>query len=670
MFIIGINGGSGCGKSIVSSYLSQKGLFNIDCDVVARKVVSKGNPCLKELSDHFGKDILNDDETLNRKALANKAFAAKENTELLNSITHKYILSDIRTNISNLRKTDCIGVIIDGAALIESGLYKDCDYNIAVTAPTERRLDFICKRDNITLEEAKLRLSAQKDESYYSSIADYVVINDGTIENLYNKIDEIYNIIYKREVTEMSEKTPGEILKEKLFYEQKNGFDTMSDEEIDIAYSYADKYMKFLDNSGTERACTKYSVALLEKEGFVPFEFGKAYKPGDKIYFNNREKSVIAAYIGKKSLSEGVNIAAAHIDTPRLDIKPTPMYEDNDLCLLKTHYYGGVKKYQWTTTPLALYGIIVKNDGTKIDINIGFDENDPVFCISDLLPHLSRHQMDKTLREAIEGEALNVLIGSRPFKDDKASERVKLNILSILFDKYGVTEKDFTSAELSVLPAMKARDLGFDRSMILAYGHDDKVCAYPCLSAVIDLKETPDKTAISCLTDREEIGSTGNTGLESFYLLHFIEDLCATAGVNPRECLHNSTCISADVNAAFDPTYPSVMDKYNCAHINRGPVITKYTGSGGKSQTSDCHAEFVAKIQDIMDRNEVVWQTGELGKVDEGGGGTVAKFVARFDVNVLDFGVAVISMHAPYEIISKLDLYHMYKAIYWYFKEA
>ncbi len=670
MFIIGINGGSGCGKSSVSEYLSRKGLYNIDCDTVARKVVLKGSPCLKELTENFGTEILNNDGTLNRKTLAAAAFSSKRNTELLNSITHKYILSDIRATVTNLRKTDCIGVVIDGATLIESGLYKDCDYNIAVTAPIQQRLDMICRRDNLTYDEAKLRLSAQKDDSYYTDIADYTIDNDGSLENLYEKTNEIYNIIYKKEVNKMSEKTPGEILKDKLFYEQKNGFDIMSDEEINIAYDYAKKYMNFLDNSRTERACTQYSIKALEDAGFVPFEFGKKYNTGDKIYFNNRDKSVIAAYIGKKSFKEGVNIAAAHIDTPRLDIKPTPMYEDNDLCLLKTHYYGGVKKYQWTAMPLALYGVIVKNDGTKTEINIGFDDDDPVFCISDLLPHLSRHQMDKNLREAIEGEALNVLIGSRPFKDDKASERVKLNILSILYDKYDITEKDFTSAELSVLPAMKARDLGFDRSMILAYGHDDKVCAYPCLSAVMDLKETPDKTAIACLTDREEIGSTGNTGLESFYLLHFIEDLCATNGVNPRECLHNSTCISADVNAAFDPTYPSVMDKYNCAHMNRGPVITKYTGSAGKSQTSDCHAEFVAKIQDIMDRNEVVWQTGELGKVDEGGGGTVAKFVARFDIDVLDFGVAVISMHAPYEIISKLDLYHMYKAIYWYFKEA
>lgn len=468
----------------------------------------------------------------------------------------------------------------------------------------------------------------------------------------------------------MSEKSTGEQLKEKLFFESKNAYETLNDTVADEAYAYSEKYKVFLDNSRTERESVAFSIQLLEDAGFKPFAYGVKYNMGDKIYFNNRNKSVVAAVIGKKSLNEGVNIAAAHIDTPRLDLKPMPMYEDSELCLFKTHYYGGIKKYQWTAIPLALYGVVVKKDGSSVTINIGMDENDPVFCVTDLLPHLARTQMTKTMSEAIEGENLNVLIGSRPFKDDKVSEKVKLNILSVLYEKYGITENDFNSAELSVLPAFKARDLGFDRSMIGAYGHDDKVCAYPCISSIIDLSEVPEKTAICCLTDREEIGSTGNTGLESNYLKNFIEELCAGEGANIRLCLHNSNCLSADVNAAFDPTYPSVYEKNNCAKFNKGTVISKYTGSGGKVNTNDASAEFMAKIIKIMDDNGVVWQTGELGKVDAGGGGTVAKYVSHYDINVVDLGVAVLSMHAPFEVISKMDLYMTYKAVLSFFKDA
>ncbi len=459
-------------------------------------------------------------------------------------------------------------------------------------------------------------------------------------------------------------------LKDKLFFSFNNGYDVTEDAENKKVYSYAEDYKTFLDNSRTERECTSYSVKLLENSGFKAFDYNIKYVPGDKIYYNNRNKSVIAAIIGKNSLNEGVNIAAAHIDSPRLDLKPMPIYEDNELCLFKTHYYGGIKKYQWTAIPLALCGVIIKTDGSVLDINIGMDDNDPVFCITDLLPHLAKTQMTKTLSEAIEGENLNVLIGSRPFNNDKISERVKLNILSILFDKYGITEADFNTAELSIVPAFKAKDLGFDRSMIGAYGHDDKVCAYPCISSIIDFNGIPEKTAICCLTDREEIGSTGNTGLESNYLKNFIEELCVNEGANIRKCLRNSNCLSADVNAAFDPTYPSVYEKNNCAMINRGTVISKYTGSGGKVNTNDASAEFMAKIIKIMNDNNVIWQTGELGKVDAGGGGTVAKYVSHYDINVVDLGVAVLSMHAPFEVISKMDLYMTYKAILSFFKDA
>ncbi len=468
----------------------------------------------------------------------------------------------------------------------------------------------------------------------------------------------------------MSEKTKGEQLKEKLFFEFENAYNKVDDKEAKAAFDYSENYMEFLDNSRTERECVSYSVKLLENAGFTPFSYGNKYKAGDKIYYNNRNKSIIAAVIGKNSLNDGVNIAAAHIDSPRLDLKPMPIYEDNELCLFKTHYYGGIKKYQWTAIPLALCGVIIKKDGNEINVNIGMDINDPIFCITDLLPHLARTQMSKTMSEGIEGENLNVLIGSRPYADDKVSEKVKLNILSVLFDKYGITEADFNTAELCIVPAFKARDLGMDRSMIGAYGHDDKVCAYPCISSVIDLKDIPAKTAICCLTDREEIGSTGNTGLESNYLKNFIEELCVGEGANIRQCLHNSNCLSADVNAAFDPTYPSVYEKNNCAKINKGTVISKYTGSGGKVNTNDASAEFMNKIINIMNNNNVIWQTGELGKVDAGGGGTVAKYVSHYDINVVDLGVAVLSMHAPLEVISKMDLYMTYRAVLSFLKDA
>lgn len=673
MLIIGVNGGSGCGKSNVSKRLSQLGCYHIDCDLTARKVVEIGTPCNKELIEYFGNSIRLPDGSIDRKQLAKLAFSSKKETGKLNEITHKYILADIRHEIDDKKKKGCEYVIIDGAALIESGIDKWCDCNIAVIAPKNRRIEFIMNRDNLTYEQATLRINAQKKDDYYTSVADFVIANDSDLDSLLKKTEKLFFEIknkYKNEVITMEEKTEIELLKDRLFYTEKNGFDTMSDEEIDVAYDYAKRYVEFLNKGRTERECVKASVELLENAGFVPYEFGKKYNAGDKIYYNNRQKSIVAAVIGKESLAKGVNISAGHIDSPRLDIKPTPMYEDNDLCLLKTHYYGGVKKYQWTTIPLALCGVIIKADGTKLDINIGCEDDEPVFCITDLLPHLGKSQMEENLAKAIKAEQLNILIGSRPFKNDKSADRVKLNIMSILNKKYGIVEKDFTRAELCVVPAFKAKDMGFDRSMILAYGHDDKVCSFPCLSALLDLTEVPNKTAVAVLTDREEIGSTGNTGLEASYLKHFIQDLCNANGVNEYECLHNSTCLSADVNAAFDPTYPQVMDKYNCAHINCGPVLTKYTGSGGKAQTSDASAEFVAKVERIMDNNNVVWQTGELGKADEGGGGTVAKFVARYDITVVDIGVAVLSMHAPYETISKLDLYMMYKAIISYFREA
>ena len=464
----------------------------------------------------------------------------------------------------------------------------------------------------------------------------------------------------------MDKNSVGNTLKEKLFLERKNGGLLLDDAELAKADAFCEDYKAFLDASKTEREAVEYTIALAEKNGFVPFEYKKRYQAGDRVYYNNRGKAVILATFGTEPIENGVMIAAAHIDSPRLDLKPRPLYEDNELALFKTHYYGGIKKYQWTVIPLALHGVICKKDGSKVTINIGEADTDPVFCVNDLLPHLATDQMKRTLNEGIKGEELNILVGSRPFKDDDASERVKLNILNILNQKYGITEGDFLSAELEAVPNYKARDLGFDRSMIAAYGHDDRVCAYTALMAAINCTN-PAKTTVTVLADKEETGSEGNTGLQSSYLKYFIADLAEPFGVNGRTVLSHSKCLSADVNAAFDPTFADVNERNNCAYLNYGVVITKYTGARGKSGTSDASAEYAGEIRALLDSKNVVWQTGELGKVDQGGGGTVAAYIANLDVDVIDLGVPVLSMHAPYEVVSKIDVYMAYRAFFEFF---
>ncbi len=457
------------------------------------------------------------------------------------------------------------------------------------------------------------------------------------------------------------EKTSGEMLMEKLFYKKKHAAEILSEQQIKEAFDFCSGYKEFLDYAKTERRAVKFSVELAEKNGFKEFELGKKYNSGDKIYKINRGKAVILATIGQKPLSDGVKISAAHIDSPRLDLKQVPVYEDSEIAYFKTHYYGGIRKYQWPTVPLALYGTVIKANGESIDISVGDSSDDPVFCVSDLLPHLSQSYDKKTMAEAVNAESLNLIVGSLPFKDDKASEKIKLNLLNILFEKYGITEADFLSAELEAVPAFSARDIGFDRSLIGSYGHDDRVCAYPALIAAMECTN-PQYTTITILADKEETGSEGNTGLDSSYLRYFIADLSEPYGVNARRVLQNSECLSADVNAAFDPNFPEVFEKKNASFINYGVVATKYTGARGKSGTSDASAEFTGKIRKLFDENNIVWQTGELGKTDIGGGGTVAKFIAALDVDVIDVGVPVLSMHAPYEIVSKLDVYMAYKA--------
>ncbi len=465
------------------------------------------------------------------------------------------------------------------------------------------------------------------------------------------------------------EKSKTAELKEQIMMKEPQGVKSLSNEEIAKADEFAVGYKKFLDNSPIEREAVRYSVELAKSAGFTEYDPDTTYEAGDRVYYINRGKAVALAVIGKNGVKNGAKLAIAHIDSPRIDLKPNPLYEANNLALFKTHYYGGLKKYQWTTIPLSLHGTVVKADGTSVDISWGDREDESCFCISDILPHLAQEQVTKPMAKAFTGEDLNVLVGSRPYNtEDKESDLVKLNVMSILNKKYGITENDFLSAELCLIPCFKSKDVGFDAGLIGGYGHDDKVCAYPALMAAIDTK-IPESTCITYLTDKEEIGSDGNTGMQSDFLRYFVYDLAKQDGIEGYRALSKSTCLSADVNAAFDPTYASAFEAKNSSYLNNGVVISKYTGHGGKYDTSDASAEYMGKIRSMLDNNKILWQIGELGRVDLGGGGTIAKYVANMNVDVVDLGVPVLSMHAPFEIISKTDLYMAYRAFFVFFEQ-
>ena len=452
-------------------------------------------------------------------------------------------------------------------------------------------------------------------------------------------------------------------LKKQLFSTKKNGYDKLDAAELSAMEAYCDRYKAFLDAGKTERLCAAETVRLAEEKGYRPYVRGMAINPGDKVYLCNRGKSVMLAHIGKKSLAEGTQIAAAHIDSPRLDLKPNPLYEESELAYFKTHYYGGLRKYQWVTIPLELRGVVALKDGTSVAVNIGADDGDAKLVITDLLPHLGQEQSKKPLAEAVPGETLNLLLGSRPIGDEEDTGRVKLAVMKLLHEKYGITEDDFTSAELGAVPAVKACDIGLDRSMIGAYGHDDRVCGYAALKALLDLEETPEKTAVCVLADKEEIGSDGVTGMQSAAFDTFMEDLCDAQEVPVRVCFEKSFCLSADVTAAYDPDYAEVYEKRNAALINYGIGLCKYTGARGKSGASDADAETVAYVRRLFDDANVIWQIAELGKVDAGGGGTVAMYMANRNITTLDAGVPVLSMHAPFEVVAKLDCYETYKGM-------
>ena len=461
----------------------------------------------------------------------------------------------------------------------------------------------------------------------------------------------------------MSEKTKAQLLDEELTYKKKSYYETASAEEKTAIFEYAKGYMAFLDHAKTEREAVEAGIRMAEEKGYTPYVFGEKLKAGDKRYYNNRGKGLFLIQKGSEPLDkDGIRILAAHVDAPRIDLKQNPLYESAGMAYFKTHYYGGIRKYQWTAIPLALHGVVIKADGTAVNISVGEEKCDPVFYISDLLPHLAQNQGTKPLSTAFTGEDLNIVVGGMPYEEAEG-DAIKLNVLSLLHEKYGITERDFQTAELCLVPAFSARDIGFDRAFIGAYGHDDRVCAYPEMTAMFEASDST-HTIVTILADKEEIGSEGNTGMKCRLLLDIIEDLSASDGVSGAAVRAHSACLSADVSAAYDPNFSDVFEKKNAAMISAGAAMAKYTGARGKSGTSDASAEFVGYVRRLFDDAGVPWQTAELGKVDQGGGGTVAMYIANLNIDTVDIGAPVISMHAPYEMISKGDLYALHRAFY------
>ncbi len=672
--LVGLTGQTGAGKTTVSRFFAENGLPVIDADRCAKAVVQAGTPCLRALHRVFGDRILLPGGSMDRKAVAAMIFGDPAARARYQAIIYPYITETIRTEAGQLAANGHPVIILDAPTLFESGIDRFCDRIVSVIADRALRKSRIMTRDGLTAEQADQRINAQHPDAFFRAHSDAVMENNGSTGSLMQQAAQVLRLLKQsaaqrscRSTTEkeesvMEQNSEIKQLRESLLMQKKHAAQVLSDEKLAECDAFCEDYKTFLDRSKTEREAAAYAAELLEAKGFRLWKRGEPVKAGDKIYSVNRGKAIVAAVIGTDPLESGIRLSAAHIDSPRLDLKQCPLYEDSELALFKTHYYGGIKKYQWTVLPLALHGVIAKKDGSVISVTVGEDEADPVFCITDLLPHLAQEQVKRTLGQGIKGEELNLLIGSRPFRSEEGSELVKLRIMQILHEKYGITEADFLSAELEAVPAGRSRDLGFDRSMIGGYGHDDRVCAYPALAALL-ATDHPQHTAVTILTDKEEIGSEGNTGLQSSYFCDFMKDLAAAFGTEAHTVFANSQCLSADVNAAFDPTFADVNDRRNCSYLNYGVCMTKFTGSRGKSGSSDASAEFVGKMRTLFDEAGVIWQTGELGKVDAGGGGTVAAYLANLNIDTVDLGVPVLSMHAPLEVVSKIDVYMCYAAI-------
>ena len=656
LLVIGITGGSGAGKTTMLRCVRARGGVCIDCDALYHELTRTDAALRAELSAAFG-DVFLPDGDLDRARLGQLVFSDAAQRARLDEITARHVGNAVKKRLAQAEADGVPLAAIDAINLIQSGLGELCRVTVGVLAPEETRLARILTRDGVTRERALARLHAQAPDEFYRRHCDHLLINNAEAPAQFAlQADALLDQIIKDGSAMTKEQ------KEKLLYAPKHGYARLSESEKQDMERYCADYRTFLDRSKTERACVKTAIALAQARGFVPYVPGMPLKAGDKVYCNNRDKGIMLAVIGRLPLDQGANIGAAHTDAPRLDLKPNPLYEENAMAYLKTHHYGGIRKYQWVTVPLELHGVVVLASGSRVDVNIGADAGDPQFIINDLLPHLGREQGKKPLDEAIQSESLNILIGSWPEEGEEGSDAVKLAILRLLNEKYGMTEEDFISAELEAVPAANARELGLDRSLIGAYGHDDRVCAYAELAAILEL-DTPSKTAVCIFADKEEIGSEGVSGMQSEAFDLFMEQLCRTQNVALRDCFAKSFCLSADVTAAYDPNFPDVYERHNSAYINYGVGLCKYTGSGGKSGASDASAEVVGWLRKLLNDNGVHWQMAELGRTGAGGGGTVAKYMANRNIDTLDAGVPVLSMHAPYETVAKLDCYMTYRCM-------
>ena len=655
--ILGITGGTGCGKTTLLSCIAALGGTVLDCDEIYHDLLKRDGEMLSAIERRFPGTVT--PEGLDRKKLGALVYTDPRALKDLNAITHSRVQREVERALEAKPRL----AAIDAIALFESGLNRLCDKTVAVVAPRETRVARLMARDGIDEAYARSRIAAQHGEDWFRARCDFTLENSGTKEQFRQKC---LAFLKELDIMEQDNKQTGgctmnaEELREALLSSPKNGFVGLTQEERGEMEAYCKRYAAFMDACKTEREATAWATREAEKHGFKPAVPGMEVKPGDKIYMNNRGKSFMIAVVGTESLAQGANICAAHVDSPRMDLKPQPMYEDSEIAYFKTHYYGGIKKYQWTCVPLAIHGVVCKKDGSQVTVTIGEEDTDPILVVSDLLIHLSADQMKKTLAEGIAGEQLNVILGTEPLEGE-GSDLVKLNIMRLLNEKYGIVEDDFRTAELTVVPAGKCREVGLDRSLLGAYGHDDRVCAYAELEPMLTLP-TPKHTAVCILADKEEIGSVGISGMQSHAFEYFMEILCDGQGVKLSHCFANSFCLSADVSNAFDPNFPETCDRRNNSQLNYGVSICKYTGSRGKGGASDASAEAMQHVRSTLDAAGVKWQIATLGKVDQGGGGTVAAYMANRNIVTVDAGVPVLCMHAPMEIVSKLDCYETMKA--------